>query len=206
MAIITNIEIKRGVAEIYFDDRRILKLRQRDAAFLGLREGLDASLSNIEKTVCARQANEAYEAALTILDSSARSVYEIKKKLEQKGFLPLTVNDVCARLKQNGLLNDKALAARLTEGAALSGKGIYAIKRRLASRGIAGDEIEAALNTVSDKAQLEAALVEAKKLARKYDADDKHAFKYKLSCALSRRGFERDTIESAVERILDDLS
>ena len=204
MAILREISSFRSTVELSFDDYTRLKIRKKDWADFPLTVGQDANLDEYSGKVCARQLAEAYEAALTILDYSARTESEIRKKLASKGYLPAVCDAVTERLRGARLINDAELAHRMTESVSAKQAGIYSLRRKLLSRGIGEEDAENALLNISDEDQLSAAIVCAGKLSRKYEGLDSRAYHAKLSQALARRGFRWDTIEQTLASLEDE--
>ena len=204
MAILREFKPFRGTVELMFDDYTSLKIRKKDWADFPLNVGDDVELEEYENQISARQFAEAYDAALTVLDYSARTESEIRKKLDTKGYLPSVCDAVILRLRETQLVNDTEFAHRMTESFSAKQTGIYTLKRKLRSRGICEEDTESALSEISDEDQLSAAISTARKLARKYEGQDYRAFRAKLSQALARRGFRWDTIEQAIEAVQSD--
>ncbi len=205
MPILTEISINRSMATLIFDDRSRLSLRKADLAACHAAVGDELDTEEYASRVCAHQFKDAFDAALSILDYSARTEHEIEKKLLSKGFLPDCVSAVLARLRESHLINDREIALRAAEFASAGKTGIYALKRKLRARGIRESDVEDALETISDEDQLAAASATAKKLMPRYEGRDPREARAKLSQALARRGFSWSTIEAALSRLdMDD--
>jgi len=202
MAEITNINIERLKASITLDGRRTIAVRKSDLAKLNLSVGDEADFDELTGRLGKMQLDEGYEAALSMLDRSARTKSEIIKKLISKGYLEQVAEAVAERLEGARLIDDKYIADKLVSSAAHSGKGRYSVKQKLRARGVSEEDAEAALGAITDEQQAESCLEAARKLARKYENADSRVFKMKLSQALARRGFSWDSIESALERLI----
>ena len=203
MPVLLEIRLSKTMVDLSFDNRTRLRIRKKDFETLPIKMGDDIDTDAYEARVCARQLNEAYEAALTCLDYSARSENEIRKKLAEKGFLPPVLDAVVSRLAEARLLNDLELARRMTEFAAKS-RGIYAMKQKLRARGIREEDAEEALSEISEDDQRTAAIEAGRKLLRKYNTLEPRERRAKLSQALARRGFGWNTISEALESVLSD--
>ena len=204
MPIFRESEQTRNIITLYFDDRSSLTMRVRDYEKHRLTEGDEVDLDDYIGRLSSVQLSDAYEAALSLLDYSARTESEITKKLTQKGFLPPVIEAVIDRLKSAKLVNDRELALRITESSGAKRMGAYALKRKLRARGIAEDDCDEALSRIPSEVQNENAVSEARKLIRKYHslpAREKYA---KLSQALARRGFTWDSISNAIETLRNE--
>lgn len=205
MPILTEISIQRSMAALIFDDRSRLTIRKGDLAACPVSVGCELDTEEYAGRVCAHQFKDGFDAALSILDYSARTEREIEKKLLAKGFLPDCVNAVLARLRESRLIDDREIALRAAEFASAGKTGVYALKRKLRARGIRESDVEDALETISEADQLAAASAVAKKLMPRYEGRDPREVRAKLSQALARRGFSWSTIEAALSGLdVDD--
>ena len=195
---------KRGVVEVMFDDRSRLKIRKKDYEAYPLEKDEDIDLEEYENKICAFQAPEAYEAALSLLDYSARTESEIRKKLLMKGYLLPVIESVIERLKEARLVDDRQLAERIAENASVRGLGTYALKRKLKVRGIGEEDVEYASSLMDEESEKEGAKKEAARLFRKYVKLQARDAKSKLSQALSRRGYSWDAVSEAIDYIFKD--
>lgn len=203
MAIISLIE-KRGTVYRLYADGRLLTLADR-ASFerAPLKEGDEVDEEKYMETLAQVQDKLVYEAALTALDRSAKTEKALRRWLSQRGYLESAINAAMARLKRARLIDDGAIAGRLTEAGAAGGMSKNAIKRKLRSKGVGEEEIESALEAVSDEDQLSSAKRLAQKLYPRYAVEEKRAARAKLSQALARRGFSWDVIAQALEGIFE---
>ena len=203
MSVITEITPVRYQYNLVWDNGQRLTIRKKDMAKLGLTAGIDIEYEELVDRLCPIQSADAYESALTLLDSCARTESEMRKKLRLRHYVEPVIDYVVDRLTNANLLNDTELAHRIAVNASAGGKGKYAIVRKLRSKGIATDDIEDAMEEVTDEDQKKNCLRECRRLSTKYDPTDKRAYKSKLSQALMRRGFSWDSIEYAMNRVLD---
>ena len=203
MSTITEISPVRYTYTVVLDDGSRLTIRKKDMAALGLNTGDEMEYEELVQRLCPIQSADAYESALTLLDSCARTESEMRKKLRAKHYVEPVIDYVVERLTNARLLNDTELAHRIAGNAAAGGKGKYAIVRKLRAKGISADDIEGAMEEVTEEDQKNACLRECRRLSAKYDSSDRRAYKNKLSQALMRRGFSWDSIEYAMNRVLD---
>lgn len=199
MNIITDIMERRGIMEISVDGCVGLKVRKSHFAKRPLEVGEAVDLDEYENSVASVQFADAYEAALTSLDHSARTAKELERSLLNKGYVPTAVASVIDRLIENRLINDRQLAERIAEAKAAKPVGVYALKRKLRAKGISEADAEAALECFDDAQQQSAALQAASKLYRRYSGLPGREARAKLSQALARRGFPWDAVREAVD-------
>ena len=205
---ITSVESNRFSNRICFDDGSSLNVRKKDIEQFKLAQGVQIDKDAFYQRLCAAQFNDGYEAALNMLDRSAKTEQEIRNKLKLKGYLSEVADAVCERLKGARLIDDGYIAERLTRSMVASGKGCYAVAQKLRARGIGKEESLEALESIDEEEQKQSALAQAKKLLNKYADQEPRARKMKLSQALARRGFSWDSIEyvlDALDEEADDL-
>lgn len=197
-------EEKRGVVTVMFDDRTRLVIRKKDFEKYPLQKDEEADLEEYMNLIAGFQATEAYEAALSLLDYSARTENEMKKKLRMKGYIEMVIESVIERLKDARLIDDRQLAERIAENASERGIGAYALKRKLKTRGISEDDVEYASSLMDEEKEKEGALRECQRLYKKYASLPVREAKAKLSAALSRRGYSWDAVSEAIESVMND--
>lgn len=204
MAYITEIRELRGQMEISADGSVFLRVRKKHFDKLPVHTGDEIEPEEYLDRLAGIQFPDAYEAALTSLDFSARTVREIEQSLRRKGFVQPVIEAVIARLTESHLIDDKRYAQRLAETSAHKPVGIYAMKRKLRAKGISEEDAEDALDVFDEDQQRTAAKAAAEKLGRKYLTLPAREGKAKLSQALARRGFSWDVVREAVEHVFSD--
>jgi regulatory protein len=108
------------------------------------------------------------------------------------------------RFTERGLLNDDAYARARAASLFRRGESLYAIRRRLAVKGVGDTEIEAALDALSEEAA-EPDLAAAIALARRRrlgpfrPAAERAERRDRDLAALSRRGFDLETARRVVD-------
>jgi len=204
MNIVSGIQEKRGIIEISAEGCVRLKVRKSHFTRRPLEVGMEIDFEEYEGEIAAIQFSDAYEAALTSLDFSARTAREIERSLLMKGYVQPVVSAVVERLTEHRLIDDKQLAGRIAEANTGKAVGLYAVKRKLRAKGISEDDVNEALEVFDDAQQLAAARQAAEKLFRKYSTLPQREARMKLSQALARRGFPWDAVKEAVDQLLSD--
>ena len=204
MSIVTDVSEKRGIIEISTDSAPSLRVRKVHFAKRPVEIGDEIDMEQYEGTISAIQFSDAYEAALTSLDFSARTAKEIERSLRLRGYVSSVVQAVVCKLTENRLIDDRQLAERIAEANAKKPVGVYALKRKLQAKGISEEYASEALELFDDEQQDIAAKKAAEKLWRRYSALPTREARAKLSQALARRGFGWDAVHSAVEAMLSE--
>lgn len=204
MAIVTEIKENRGLIEVYADGVRFARIRKPHFEKKPLSAGDVLEAEAYLDSMAAIQFPDAYEAALTSLDFSARTAREIEASLVRRGYVPPVARAVTEKLIEARLIDDRAYAQRIAEGAAKKSAGRFAVRRKLMAKGIGEEDAEAALSNLDDQQQAQAARGAAEKLGRKYADLPAREARAKLSQALARRGFSWDTISGALEGFFEE--
>ena len=204
MSTVTELKPVQGCMRVAFDDAPSLRIRKCHFAKLPLEEGDEIDPEEYVNRVASLQFADAYESALTSLDASARTASEIDRSLRMKGFVAPVTEAVVERLKENGLIDDQRLAARLAETQLTKPVGLYAMKRKLRAKGVSDEDAAEALESFDDDQQRAAAIQAARKLLRRYEELPARECRGKLSQALARRGFSWDAVSAAVEAVLEE--
>lgn len=204
MSTVTELKPVQGCMRVAFDDAPSLRIRKCHFAKLPLEEGDEIDPEEYVNRVASLQFADAYESALTSLDASARTASEIDRSLRMKGFVAPVAEAVVERLKENGLIDDQRLAARLAETQLTKPVGLYAMKRKLRAKGVSDEDAAEALESFDDDQQRAAAIQAARKLLRRYENLPARECHGKLSQALARRGFSWDAVSAAVDAVLEE--
>lgn len=139
--------------------------------------------------------HRAMQAALRRLRTRDRTEAELRQHLSNKGFGEPEVGLVLKSLTDQRYLDDDRLAKRAVEVAKDKPKGRLLIEHELAARGAHEEAVEGAIADLGD--ELQSALNALN--SRKPDTPAKGA------AFLQRRGFEEDTVRTALERVYGEL-
>jgi regulatory protein len=138
-------------------------------------------------------------AAARYLSYRPRSESELLEKLLQRGFDRDTVESVLARLKEQGLVDDAAFARFWRDHRlCFNPRSRWLTILELKQKGVSGDVIDQAVQTVDDEdAAYRAASSKARLLAR----CDYQSFRQRLGGYLRRRGFGYNVINRTVDAL-----
>lgn len=214
---ITALRVQAGNKDrvnVYLDNQFAFALARIEAA--RLRIGQELSPADVERLKRADSAETAYARALNFLSPRPRSESEVrqflKKKVRAKKKEPeketseapaerldeALIDQVIARLKRAGLLNDEAFAQYWVENrAAFRPRGKRALKAELRGKGLSAQAIDNALAGADDAA---AAWQLAAGRAPRLKTLPRREFWRKLGDYLARRGIDYEIISETVER------
>jgi regulatory protein len=138
----------------------------------------------------------AKQAALRILRGAAQSEASLSRRLQRRGFS----DEASHAAARSGYIDDTALARSIVDRRR-SRRGTARIAAELRARGLDGDVVTAALDSVSPDEQRESAVREAlRRLPNGLPANpaDRRRQLTKVGAALSRLGFQTDLIAHAL--------
>ena len=142
---------------------------------------------------------EPFAAAIGALRRRERSRAELREWLERRGYGGEEVRETLARLVAAGELDDARFARAYAEDKRdLSGWGPERIREALLSRGVAFEDVEAALDADSHDRQL----ARAEELLERKGGDlDSDVSRGRALGFLTRRGYDYEVAYEAVRRL-----
>jgi len=190
----------RQRVNVYLDGTFTFGLSRISAGWLVVGQEL-----NDEKiaSLLAEDAREvAYQRALHLLEHRMRSENEIRQKLASHEISAEVIDDVIARLRRSGLVNDQQFAKAWVENRSeFRPRGRRAMSLELRQHGLDREVIDQALADVDEEAlAYKAAQKQARKLAH-LEATD---FRQKMYGFLARKGFDYEVITSVISRICNE--
>jgi len=169
------------------------------AATAGLKIGQLLSTDQIGELRQTDLFQSCFGAALHYLGYRPRSEAEVKRRLHRRGFNDEVVDKVIIQLKKCQQIDDVAFAHYWKDNrSSFRPRSKRLIKLELRQKGVA---IETANEAVCDLDDENAAYEAGLKKASVLPASDYSEFYRRLSSHLRRRGFDYETIKSAVARL-----
>lgn len=169
-----------------------------------LRVGQFVSRSDVERLLDADQLQRATDAALRFLASRPRSEREVRARLARGGYAEPVVEQVLEKLRRYGLVDDAAFARYwIEQRQTFRPRGARLLRQELRLKGVDAEVAAESLVTVEDETE-DAYRAGAKK-AVGLRGLDRRQFREKLGAFLARRGFDWETIRSAVGRLEREL-
>jgi regulatory protein len=146
----------------------------------------------------------AFQKAMHFLSYRVRTEKEMRQNLLSHDFDNELVDEIIAKLKDKGLLNDLQFArAWIDNRNQYRPRGQKALAVELQQKGVSHEAIEEALGDVGDELGL--ALNAGKKYAVRLGHEDWNLFRQKLSAYLGRRGFSYDIVRDAVRQLWEEI-
>jgi regulatory protein len=199
--VITAIEKqKRGRrANVHIDGEYALSLRLDLITMAHLDVGAELPPKQRRELEAEDQRLGAIESALRLLAAGPRSERELRERLSRRrGFRDEAVNAAVERMRELGYLNDGAFARFWVESRqAGTPRSRRALAFELSRKGVAREELDAALEGVSDA---EAAYDAAQRRLRALEGVDKQTFERRLGSFLNTRGFGYGVARATIQR------
>ncbi len=205
MSKITALRIGKGRKKrvnVFLDDRFAFSLEAEVVIKEGLQVGQELSASQIEALANSDHFHRCLNVATHYLGYRPRSEFEVRERLQRRGFDDNTIGVVIARLKEQGLVDDMDFARFWKENRdAFSPRSQWLTRLELKQKGVTDDIIEEVVGTIDDgDSAYRAALSKARRLSR----SDYQDFRHRLGEYLKRRGFGYGVINLTVERVWEE--
>lgn len=193
----------RRRVNISLDGSYAFSLDRMTAAWLQV--GRELSDAEIEQLQMRDEVEVAFNQALNLLSHRSRSVAEMTRYLEGKGYAPGTLTAVLAQLEEEGLLNDDRFAREWIENrSTFRPRSQSQLRAELRFKGLEESSIDSALEESGvDDAAL--AMAAARKQAHRYLSSDYETYRKKLGNALLRRGFSYATVNDTLRTLWDEM-
>ena len=169
----------------------------------GLRVGLEIEEKVLQKLIEAAEEMRAKCCALELLSSRGYSKCEMIYQLEQEGFGSRVIDTTLEDLEQLGYIKDEEFAKKwVVRRQRSKPKGKRVLAHELADQKIDKTTIDRVIAGIDDVVESNTALQLAQKQAKRYESLPLQVAKRRLHGFLLRRGFDYETIQSAIERVL----
>ena len=202
MSKITAIRVGRKQGKrvnVFLDGGFAFSLEAEVAIREGLQVGQELSASQIEALARSDFFHRCLNTAAHYLGYRPRSEFELRERLQRRGFDGDSVDAVLAKLKEQGLVDDTAFAQFWRDNRqSFSPRSQWLTKLELRQKGVAADIIDQVVDAVDNTdSAYRAALSKARSLSQ----SDYQSFRRRLGEYLKRRGFGYGVINHTVERI-----
>ena len=202
MSKITAIRVGRRQGKrvnVFLDGRFAFSLEAEVTIREGLQVGQELSANQIEALARSDCFHRCLNTAAHYLGYRPRSEFELRERLQRRGFDGDSVGAVLAKLKEQGLVDDMAFAQFWRDNRqSFSPRSQWLTKLELRQKGIAADIIDQVVEAVDNAdSAYRAALSKARSLSQ----SDYQSFRRRLGEYLKRRGFGYGVINHTVERI-----
>ena len=199
---VTAIRVGRGRGKrmnLFLDGEFAFSLGAEVAVKEDLRVGQRLSADQIEALASSDRLSCCLDAAYHYLGYRSRSEFEVRGRLQRRGFDGECIEAVIARLKEQGLIDDMAFAQFWKDNRqSFSPRSKWLTRLELKQKGVVGDIIDQVVGGVDDS---DNAYHSAFSKTRHWSLSDYQHFRRRLGEYLRRRGFSYEVINSTVERV-----
>ena len=169
----------------------------------GLRVGLEIEAEVLQKLIEADEGMRAKNYALELLSNRNYSKNQMIYQLGQKGFGPQAIDITLEALEQLGHIKDENFAQKWVNRRQRSKpKGKKMLEHELANQNIDKTTVDRVLAGIDGAEETDIAMQLAQKQAKHYQSLPPEVAKRRLHGFLLRRGFDYETIQSAIEQVL----
>ena len=170
---------------------------------LGLRVGLEIEAEVLHKLIEADEGMRAKNYALELLSSQSYSKSQMIYQLGQKGFGTEAIDITLEDLEQLGHIKDENFAKKwIVRRQRSKPKGKKMLQHELSNHSIDKTTVDRVLAGIHDAEETNIALQLAQKQIKRYQSLAPEVAKRRLHGFLLRRGFDYETIQSVIERVL----
>lgn len=188
---------------IFVDGSFAVGLSAASARDLGLEVGRELAAEELRALGTAAEVDRAYGRALRYLRSRPRSRLELEQRLKRYGYKRDVLDPVIRLLAERGLLDDGAFAgAWVRDRVRLKPKSRRALRAELAAKGIAPEEIEAALDENVDETEEALARRALGGRAEAIKAKGERKGRAAILSFLARRGFDGAVAARVADEVL----
>ncbi|MGQ9608745.1 MAG: regulatory protein RecX [bacterium] len=171
-----------------------------------LKCGKEIEDSELEKLLYEEEFSRAKDYVYKLLARRMYTKREIYDKLQSRKYSEKVIQNVISLMEEYGYLNDRSFAEEWIESRIKTKpKGKIALKQELMRKGIEESIIRHTLESKFDESKLyETAIELARRKIKSYRKDDFLTAKRKLMNFLIRRGFDFETINNIVEKVIEE--
>ena len=203
---ITKIEYQKKNKErfnVYIDDEYGFSVDISILIEYSLKKDMVLDDSLIDDILRSEERTSVYNYGISILSRYARSEYELRLKMKNKGFEPELIDKAVGTLKEQKYLDDDRYCEMfINDKINISKDGVRKIKEALYYKGIDKKIIEEKIKNISQDSEEERALIlGSKKLPNIKETDTRKKIA-KLSNYLIGKGFEYETVNKTVRKLL----
>ncbi|HHY99774.1 MAG TPA: recombination regulator RecX [Tissierellia bacterium] len=203
---ITKIEYQKKNKErfnIYLDDEYGFSVDISILIDYSLKKGMVLDDALIGDILRAEEKISVYNYGISVLSRCAKSECELRLKMQSKGFEPDLIKKAIDTLKDRKYLDDERYCEMyIRDKTNLSNNGVRKIKEALYYKGIAKEIIDEKIKMITPESEEERAFILAEKKLLNIKENDTRKKMAKLSNYLIGKGFEYETVNKTVRKLI----
>ena len=204
---ITKIEYQKKNKErfnIYIDDEYGFAVDISILIKYSLKKGMELDDALIDEILLSEEEISVYNYGISVLSRYFKSEYELRLKMKNKGFNPQLIDNAISILKEHKYLDDERYCEMfINDKINISKHGVRKIKEALYHKGIDKEIIEEKIKCISAESEEERALLLGEKKLLNIKENDNRKKMSKLSNYLLGKGFEYETVNKTLRKLLN---
>lgn len=191
---------KAGKFHVYVDEKWFGIFLDETLARYKLKTGCEIDEADLSKIKIENDQKLAFDMASGYIEKYVVSEKGIRDYLKKKSFDEKIIRQTIDKLKSYGFVDDEVFAKNYFESMS-SGKGKNAIANKLRAKGVSKEIVENLLENVDEEAQLEQAIILAKKFVKNREESPKT--KQKCLAHLIYKGYDFSVAQQATNAATD---
>ncbi|HBC32075.1 MAG TPA: recombination regulator RecX [Clostridiales bacterium] len=204
---ITKIEYQKKNKErfnIYIDDEYGFSVDISILIKYSLKKDMELDDALVDDILSSEKRISVYNYGISALSRYAKSEYELRLKMKNKGFEPQLIDNAISTLKEQKYLDDERYCEMfINDKVNISKHGVRKIKEALYYKGIDKEIIEEKIKNISAESEEERAFILGEKKLSSIKENDTRKKMAKLSNYLISKGFEYETVNKTVRKLLN---
>jgi regulatory protein len=204
---ITKIEYQKKNKErfnIYIDDEYGFSVDISILIKYSLKKDMELDDALVDDILSSEKRISVYNYGISALSRYAKSEYELRLKMKNKGFEPQLIDNAISTLKEQKYLDDERYCEMfINDKVNISKHGVRKIKEALYYKGIDKEIIEEKIKNISAESEEERAFILGEKKLSSIKENDTRKKMAKLSNYLIGKGFEYETVNKTVRKLLN---
>jgi regulatory protein len=204
---ITKIEYQKKNKErfnIYIDDEYGFSVDISILIKYSLKKGMELDDALVDDILSSEEKISVYNYGISVLSRYAKSECELRLKMKNKGFEPQLIDNAISTLKERKYLDDERYCEMfINDKINISKHGVRKIKEALYYKGIDKEIIEEKIKNISAESEEERAFILGEKKLLNIKENDNRKKMAKLSNYLIGKGFEYETVNKTVRKLLN---
>lgn len=158
--------------------------------------GKKISKTQLDSIIIESESKMAFMKASDLLSTRLHSRYELKTKLQNRGFSLESIKICLNKLEEYGYINDLEFAKLYVNSSTKQSK--LMISNKLRSLGINQNIVDQVIADINGDEEFETAVILTEKYLKNKEISD---CKLKLFAYLNRKGFNSETIKKAIKKV-----
>lgn len=204
--IVTKIVKNKNNYDIYIDEEYSFTLTDEGLYRAKLKSNIEFVLTEqLNEILREDEIKRCKNRALKIITSSSKSENKVSEKLQREGYSEHAIEKALDFLREYKFTDDERLAKNIAKKSMRNSSSILKTKQDLKNKGIKKEDIEKAIEDISEDDEIENAINIANKKYNSIKNKDKNEILRKIAYTLNYRGFSYRAVDKALQNIKSKL-